>query len=78
MNKFYTFSVFAVAFALVFGLGVINATAADSYNVRPVGQVDIFGMDEAHNGLNGLADRDVGVDLSLPVYGLAGDWAGAH
>jgi len=78
MNKFYSFSVFAVAFALVFGLGVIKATASDSYNVTP-DQANIFGLDEADKGANVLRDRDVGQpDISFQSFGLMGDWSGEH
>jgi len=62
MNKkfFFGLSLFAVAFALVFGFGSINSASAitsDSYNQQFVGEANLWGVDEAYNTA-GIRDMD--------------------
>jgi len=73
---FFGLSVFAVAFALVFGFGSINSASAitsDSYNQQFVGEANLWGVDEAHN-VAGIRDMDRDArDVFEPAFGHESD-----
>lgn len=74
-------TIFAVAVALVFGLGTFNPAkavpgrAGDGYSLPP-GQTNLFGSDQADNSI-GAIDRDRDADsrshdFNQDVYGMRG------
>ncbi len=77
--KIIRLSVFAIALAVLFGLGAVNNTFAtthsDSYNATPADQANLIGVDEANNGAGRVSDRDAGPSYSFQTYGLSGDWS---
>ncbi len=76
--KIIRLSVFAIALAVLFGLGAVNNTFAahsDSFNVSPADQANLIGVDEANNGVGAASDRDSGPSPSFQTYGLSGDWS---
>lgn len=79
MNKVFNLTIFAVAFALVFGFGAFNgamAAKSDNFNYDYPGQANLIGVDEADNSLGNHRDRDRGVPgFSFDSYGLSGSYA---
>ncbi|MFZ2448462.1 MAG: hypothetical protein WAW37_19045 [Syntrophobacteraceae bacterium] len=81
MNKKYysTLTIFAVAFALVLGLGTFNAAKAvpgmgDEGYTLPPGQTNLFGLDEADNRIV-VSHRDADArayEFAPDSYGLWG------
>ncbi len=74
-------TIFAVAFALVFGLGTFNPAKAvprgdgEGYSLPP-GQSNLFGSDQAGNSA-GVIDRDRDADsrshdFNQDIYGMRG------
>ena len=79
MNKrLFSLSIVTIAFAMVFSFTAPNVTSAagDNYNYILIDAVNVFGADEAVNGIEPGSDRDVGPDLNFQSYGLQGNWAG--
>ncbi len=78
MNKrlFSNLTILAFAFALVLGFGAINySNANDLIPESYPGQVNLFGNDQAHNGIGTLAaDQDIAPRAAVDSYGLQGAW----
>ncbi len=77
MNRLFNLTIFAVAFALVAGLGAFSSTmaASDNFNWDYPGQANLIGVDEANNSLGVSRDRDRdGPEFAMESYGLSGNY----
>ncbi|MEN6438884.1 MAG: hypothetical protein ABFD97_09895 [Syntrophobacter sp.] len=72
----FSVSIFAVAFALVFGFGSINNVNAspENYNAEYVGEANLIGVDEAHNSL-ASRDKDSGSGFTFESHGLNSEFS---
>jgi len=71
-------SIFAVAFALVLGLGTTNNANAtpENYNQQYVGEANLVGVDEADNTLAARSrDMDRSAGFTFESHSLGSIWS---